>query len=399
MKYGVGRTLEARRYFGFFPASSFQLLALNGLFLAAYGCAVVGPISGHVPAAAPQPAGVLDDGYTDVTGVIHVHTTYSHDANGRFEDVVRVANAQGLDYVILTDHNTLQPLRDGKQGRHGSVLILIGEELSTRGGHYVAMNVSKEVSRHQPVQRIIDKVNQQGGFGFIAHPYFAKRRWTDWTVHGYTGMEIYNAAHDVMDDNRLRIAAWSIALPADAVFLSILNRPYDPLSKWDELLARGKVVGIGAADAHEIHVMGLKIAPYEMMFKLVRTHVLQPRGTPLSAASLYDALRRGHAYVAIDLVTDARHFAFMADNHTDVLGVMGDDVALTPNLELTTILPATAQVTLFKDGKPIASVTERAWRVPVTEPGVYRVEASLHGKPWIFSNPIYVKRSSPNAWP
>ena len=29
--------------------------------------------------------------------------------------------------------------------------------------------------------------------------------------------------------------------------------------------------------------------------------------------------------------------------------------------------------------------------MPVTHPGVYRVEATRHEKPWIFSNPIYIR--------
>ncbi len=221
------------------------------------GCSVLTRAEPPIASSRVKIAGLLDDGYQDYVGVLHVHTTYSHDAHGRFEEVVRVANAQRLDYVILTEHNTLKPLRDGKQGWHGATLILVGEEISTPSGHYVALNVTEEVNRNKrTTQQIIDQVNRQGGFGFIAHPYFKKARWKDWTVTGFTGLEIYNVAHDTLDENRLRLALWTLTAPVEPFYLSIIDRPYDPLAKWDELIRqRGRIVGVGATDAHEFHLL------------------------------------------------------------------------------------------------------------------------------------------------
>jgi len=341
---------------------------------------------------------ILDDGYEDFTGVIHIHTTYSHDAHGRFEDVVRVANAQGLHYVITTEHNNLQALRDGRQGWHGSVLVLIGMELSTRGGHYLALNVTQDIDRHAlTTQEVIDEVNRQGGFGFIAHPYFKKAPWKDWTVQGFTGIEGYNVLHDAIDENKMRLALWTLFSPREPFYASILDRPYDPLSLWDRLIAqRGRVVGIGAADAHEFHAMGVTFAPYDDLFLLSRTHVLIP-SNQIAPTEIYDALRQGHAYFSIELTTAARGFQFFAEETQHVVGIMGDEVPFSPGLQLTVALPAPAELSLFKDGRRIASTTGQFWHVPVNEPGSYRVEASRHGKPWIFSNPIYVGGASPEA--
>jgi len=364
-----------------------------GLLFLLAGCAVVGPIQRHVPKAAGRVVReILDDGYDDVTGVIHIHKRYS-DGGGTYEDIARVANQQRLDYLIVTDHNTLKPLRDGKQGWYGMTLLLVGEELSTRGGHFLALNVQEDIDRHQPTQAIIDEVNRQGGLGFIAHPYFKKRRWSDWSVTGFTGIEAYNVAHDALDENKLRLVFWGVAVPADPLFLSMVDRPYDPLAKWDGLIARhGKVVGIGASDAHEVRLPGgIKIAPYDIMFKLSRTHVLLPSGTPLSDRVLYEALRQGHAYLSVDLLADASGFAFFADDGKRVRGIMGDDVTVEPKLRLTAVLPAPAQLALFKDGRVVATTTAQAWHVPVEEPGIYRLEASRYAKPWIASNPIYIR--------
>jgi len=343
-----------------------------------------------------MPADAPDDGYHDYVGVIHVHTTYSHDAMGTFEDAVRVANAQRLDYLVITEHNHLQPLRDGKQGWHGGTLFLIGMEISTASGHYLAMNVTQDIDRSvMTAQQIIDEVTRQGGFGFIAHPFFKHGRWRDWSVTGFTGIEAYNIAHDTLDENRLRLVMWTLTVPAEPFYLSILQRPYDPLSTWDEMIRRHhRVVGIGSSDAHEFHLFGLKFAPYEVMFQFIRTHALIPSQT-LEASAVYDALRKGHAYFAIELLAEAKGFSFLARNAERILGIMGDQVPLEPALRVTTALPAPAQLTLFKDGQPIGMTTAQSWEVPITSPGAYRLEASRHGQPWIFSNPIYVLPPEP----
>ena len=378
-----------RRYFCLLPSALCLLLC---------GCAL-GPLRRH-PSVGTA-AAVLEDGYHDFAGVIHVHTTYSHDAQGTFEDVVRVANAQGLEYVITTEHNNLRALRDGKEGWHGAVLVLIGMEISTRSGHYVALNVTDEIDRFKlTAQQIIDEVNRQGGFGFIAHPYFSKARWRDWTVRGFTGIEAYNVAHDTLNENKLRLALWTLMVPPEPFYFSIIDRPYDPLRKWDELLAQsGRIVGIGSTDAHEVHLLGLKFAPYEVMFQMVRTHVLT-RQASLTKDLIYGALREGHAYFELNLVGDAqRAFEFFADDGRQVVGIMGDEIAFSPALHLTTRVPRPALLTLFKDGHAVASTTTDIWRVPVTEPGVWRVEASLHDKPWLFSNPMYVRAPAPSPGP
>jgi hypothetical protein len=359
------------------------------LLLFAGGCAVFS--TPGRPAPFVRPTAAVHDPYEDRTGVIHIHTVYS-DGAGTFEDVARVANSQRLDYLIVTDHNTLQPLRDGKQGWHGMTLVLAGTEISTRGGHYLALNVTEDIDRHKlTTQQVIDEVNRQGGLGFIAHPYFKKRRWTDWSVTGFTGVEAYNVAHDTLDENRMRLVLWTLSVPVEPFYLSLIDRPYDPLRTWDELIAQhGRVVGIGAADAHEVRVAGIKFAPYDIMFRLIRTHVLLPAGA-LTPEGIYDALRKGHAYLSIELVAEAKGFEFSAVKEGEVVGVMGDEVTFEPGLTLAMTLPTPAELILFRNGSRFEHRTAQHWTVPVPAPGVYRLEASRHNTPWIFSNPIYVR--------
>jgi hypothetical protein len=61
------------------------------------------------------------------------------------------------------------------------------------------------------------------------------------------------------------------------------------------------------------------------------------------------------------------------------------------------VLPATAKIRIVKDGTLFKEEIAQDLTCSISEPGIYRVEAYLRvlGKylPWIFSNPIYVKKA------
>lgn len=339
----------------------------------------------HTDAAAPP----ADSRYRDYRGVIHVHTAYS-DGTGTYATIGRIAARQGLDFLLVTDHNTLQPLRDGKEGWYPSAtasprtLVLAGEEVSAPDGHVLALGVTEPVNRGQSSQAMIEAITRQGGLAFLAHPHYGRRPWTNWAVSGYTGLELYNTVEDAGADRWARLALVGLLAAPDDFYRSLIRRPSETLARWDALLARGgRLTGIGAVDAH-----GLRMAPYRMLFQTVRTHLLMPE---LSKAAILEALRAGHAYFALELSGDAAGFVFRAEAGGATAGIMGDAVALRSGLTLLIFTPATAQVRLFKDGAPVEERRAQTWRYPVAAPGVYRVEAELHGRFWIASNPIYVR--------
>ena len=76
-----------------------------------------------------------DGGHYDYAGLVHVHTTYSDDATGTYEDLARVAGDQGIRFLVVTDHETLKAVGDGKQGWRDGVLMLTGVENARPEGH------------------------------------------------------------------------------------------------------------------------------------------------------------------------------------------------------------------------------------------------------------------------
>src|SRR5438045_2801184 len=102
--------------------------------------------------------------------VVHLHSTFS-DGTGTVGEIVAAGNRAGVDAILLTDHDTLEGRRF--EGWHGSVLLLVGEEVSPEGGnHYLAFGIDEAIDhRGLDSAEIVRAVADAGGFGFAAHPF------------------------------------------------------------------------------------------------------------------------------------------------------------------------------------------------------------------------------------
>ncbi len=147
----------------------------------------------------------------DYAGSIHFHSAYSYDGCEPVDRIVQAALSTSLDYAILTDHFNLDAKKEGWERSHTApdrkLLLLVGEEISPRYNHYLALNVPtplvvSKMDFHS--QDVIDAVNAQGGFGFIAHPDHAGAPfvgvraypWVDWKVTGFAGLSIWDLIGD-----------------------------------------------------------------------------------------------------------------------------------------------------------------------------------------------------------
>jgi hypothetical protein len=136
----------------------------------------------------------------------------------------------------------------------------------------------------------------------------------------------------------------------------------------------------------------LDFDPYERSMTFVATHLLLK---DLNEASVRQALRQGHAFVAHDWLCDATGFAFIAERGGKRIGVMGDDVKLETGLKLRLAAPVAGTIKLFRNGQVVQESQSDKLDFPVTEAGIYRAEIwlTLDGeqRPWIYSNPIRVR--------
>lgn len=352
---------------------------------------------------------------------LHMHTTYS-DGSGSHQDIADAALAAGLDIAIVTDHNVLvqgvegyyPPTRTGKPGER-RVLLLVGEEVHDRArdpqkNHLMIFGANREMTVYAPKpQNLIDQVQKAGGLSFIAHPFDPELKvfheddisWVDWDARGYTGIELWNGFSEFKSIVHSKL---------DAIFYAYFPQylAHNPLpatlKKWDELLARGqKVVAIGGSDAHAIQArMGplrRTVFPYAFHFRAINTHLLveKPLTGDLSAdkQAVYDAFRKGHAFIGYDLPHPTRGFRFTAQGR-DGTAMMGDEIRMGSGVTLQVRLPVKAECRLVCRGE-----TVRVWKDReicaeiVSRPGAYRVECSVEylgrQRGWIYSNPIYVR--------
>jgi hypothetical protein len=346
---------------------------------------------------------------------IHMHTRHS-DGTGTHRDIAQAAIQTGLDAVIVTDHNKLVMEGEGYYSDSGQkVLVLIGEEIhdperEPEKNHLLVMGVDKELAQEaKDLNRLLDLINQSRGLSFLAHPIDPAApqfnqsdfSWVDWNVSGYTGIELWNG----FSEFKTRLNS-----TAEAVFYAyqpkrVARGPFsETLRLWDRLTSEGRrVVAVGGSDAHALHSsLGLlkrTLFPYQYHFQAVNTHLLLPNDLSGNLEgdkkNIYDALRRGHAFIGYDLPHPTRGFRFSASN-TFQAAVMGDEINFGGGITLQVALPRRGEFHLIKDGCRIQS-----WRncqeasCSATSPGVYRIEAYLPYKGlkrgWIFSNPIYIR--------
>jgi hypothetical protein len=343
-----------------------------------------------------------------------VHTTLS-DGGGTPAEVAAAAKAAGLQFVVITDHNTV----DAKpfEGYHDGVLVLVGTEASTTAGHILGLGVADPAYRFSGDPRdVFEDFRDLGGISFAAHPASARPdfRFSGWDLPGPWGVEVLNG------DSQARAAGWPRLLRAAALYgvnpryalLGSLTPPREELARWDALLSRRDVPAIAGADAHARLPIrkdtALPVPSYEAMLGLMANHVLLE--APLTGdagrdgAAILAALARGRSYMGVDALAPASGFFFVAEAGRE-RWTMGDTVAPREGLRLRAggAFPEDTHVHILKDGQQV-----REAEVAVSGPGVYRAEVHVHGAevPWILSNPIYVfdaaaaeARSRAASWP
>jgi len=342
----------------------------------------------------------------EYTGVIHCHSDYS-DGRASYDEIIQSARRAGLDYLIMTDHDTLKPLWEGQEGWYGETFLLIGTEVSPPVNHYLSLGTSQVPERAWPPQMYIDYTNQAGGIGFIAHPFdtdnpllgIPSYDWVDWAVTGYTGLEIWNfmtswsgLCRDIPSAARALLRMWQL-LPA----------PFpQALAKWDELTLSRPVVGIGSVDAHSLRVQfgrfALTALTHYQMFCTIRTNLYLTEALAAERGQarrqILAALRRGHC-----CIIDAGHgfaggFSFRGEVGGRVWQ-MGDEVTYCGPAYLTAELPDAAKIVLYRNGQAIQSGYGKSLVFTARERGVYRVEAyraaNTVPRPWFISNPIYLR--------
>lgn len=361
----------------------------------------------------------------EYSGSIHMHSVFS-DGTGTVDEIARYAAESELDFIILTDHNTLKAKEKGFEKWYDDMMLIVGYEVNDikNRNHYLVFGLDEVVGSFTMLKdgdlgnrlsaaEYVKKVREKGGIGFIAHPDEKRKHleghpaypWTAWDSKDFNGIEIWNHmsewAEGLNDSNKV----YRLIHPLK----SIISPPKETLQRWDQLNTERKVVAIGGIDAHahKHTVMGInfEIFSYKVLFKSIRTHIFledeidtrSKRNFQKYKAKVIDALGRGRSFIVNHYNGNGKGFRFTAE-YEGMNYISGDELILNRSKKksfiLRALLPAEASVRLIHDGKCVDEQKGMDFIWDSDEDGNYRIEAWKGTRGWIFSNHIRVRSVS-----
>lgn len=354
----------------------------------------------------------------EYVGAVHIHSVYS-DGTGKIEDISKAAYDSDLDFIMMTDHNTLKPKEDGFERWLNNVMVIVGYEVNDMNNknHYLAFGLNDVIGTYQVLdngelgcklsaKEYVKQIKDKGGIGFLAHPDEERQHlpehpsypWIEET-DDYTGIEIWNHMSEwiegMNESNKLERFLHPLK--------SIIAPSARTLKRWDNASLKRHVTGIAGVDAHALkqNVLGffeVEIFAYKVLFKSIRTHVLLEK--PLAKnnkgkfeedkSQIFLALKNGKCFASNYYHGNAKGFRFFAEfkgitcNTGDTISSKGE------NIILRALIPKECKIKLIHNGNAIDEKTGMNSTWDVHEQGIYRVECWLNDKGWIFSNHIRV---------
>ncbi len=276
------------------------------------------------------------------SGDFHVHSRESGDASPTLDDIATYAQSRGLDFVELSDHNTVSQLDwvGDAQARHPNLLFVPGIEVTTYAGHANAIGATRwidfRVGSADPsptLDTITAAAMAQGAVFSINHPMLNLGNvcigcsWSLGDVPGRTGaVEIQNGQHSV----------------TGTLFF------HPSMRFWEAFLDRGEhVAPLGGSDDHSAGTdHGSLSSPIGGPTTLVWA-------TELSVPAIVAAVRAGRTVVKLEGPGDP-----MVDLRSTDGAMLGDTIsARHATLRATVTRGMGAVLTLVRNGAAMDPIT------------------------------------------
>ena len=230
------------------------------------------------PRAPYQDPGALSTEARWYAGDFHVHTRESGDARDSLviDEALDFAEAQGLDFVLLSDHNTIGgfTLYEGVQARHPNVLILPGQEFTTYGGHGNAIGATESVAYTvgtdgYTIADAIEAFQEQGALFSINHPSFP--------LVSCIG------------------CAWTLEVePSSIDAVEVQTAVIRAIAYWEDLIENGShAAAVGGSDDHRA---GQDLGP---LLTPIGTPTTMVYATDLSVGAIREGVRSGRTVVKV----------------------------------------------------------------------------------------------------
>lgn len=328
-----------------------------------------------------------------LSGVIHIHFPLRR-VEKYISKIIDAGKKANVDFIILTTHTPKKNKNKYKylfdlEGYYGNILLIHGEEIDEIKKNHCLVIGNKTWNEESKNKNLLK---------FIAHPFGRHRlflfkkdyRWEKWNEL-FDGIEVWSLLFEWAHRTKI------YNLPLRYIFFphNLDSPKKEILKKWDELNLKRKVSGFAGLDIHALpfifKIIDIKKCfDYKNIFKILRNHVFMREDLTgnfeKDKIKLLKALKEGNFYFANDFLYDSKNFYFGENKGKYTCGQVGfiNDIILIRN-------PIEAKTNILKNGKIIFQETIKEKEIKIKEKGNYRVEVSLNGKDWIFTNNIYIR--------
>ncbi|MBI1256753.1 MAG: PHP domain-containing protein [Chloroflexi bacterium] len=201
-------------------------------------------------------------------GELHCHTIHS-DGDSTAKAVIDAAQALGLDFLAVTDHNNVTHLMEIAALGVQKIVLIPGYEVTTYRGHWNVWGpdtwVDFRVMSPDDMQKALNFAYDHVALASVNHPRPYGPPWEYEQVYSKQCVEVWNGPWMYMNDIALGF--------------------------WEERLKRGeRLVAVGGSDMHRLH------QEHEARLGTPTTWIYCP-GEP-TAARLLAELRAGHAFLS-----------------------------------------------------------------------------------------------------
>jgi predicted metal-dependent phosphoesterase TrpH len=103
---------------------------------------------------------------------LHIHSLAS-DGVSSVAEILEAARARELDVIAITDHERIDAAiaaRAMAEARGLPLEVIVGEEISTRGGHLLGLFLRERIPPWRSLKWSVARVHEQGGIAVVAHP-------------------------------------------------------------------------------------------------------------------------------------------------------------------------------------------------------------------------------------
>ena len=104
---------------------------------------------------------------------MHLHSLYSDGTASVQALLDHVERQTDLDLVAVTDHERIDGAlraREIHEAGAYSFGLVVGEEITTRRGHVLALFVTERIPALRPLPETLERIHAQGGIAIAAHP-------------------------------------------------------------------------------------------------------------------------------------------------------------------------------------------------------------------------------------